>query len=63
MKESKVLVECYLIGYGTIDKFEASEKAAFSIFRSKVDTGFDVVADTKKKYAIIKGYVVWIFSK
>ena len=63
MKESKVSVECYLIGYGTIDKFEASEEAALSICNSKIDVGFDVVESTKKKYAIMKGYVVWIFSK
>lgn len=63
MKENKVSVECYLIGYGTIDKFEASEKAAFTICRSKINAGFDVVASTQKKYVIIKGFVVWIFSK
>lgn len=63
MEESKILVECYLFGYGTIDKFEASRKAALSICRSKINSGFEEVISTKKKYAIIKGYVVWIFSK
>lgn len=58
-----VIITAFLLGYGVIDSFPASQESALAIARNKVNCGFEEIYKSLDKVIIKKGCVIIIFER